>query len=54
MQTEQKDSITPNGGKALIETNYGALSTLVTVFSFGDSLQRVIVCSFPSANIIFI
>lgn len=34
MQTEQKDSITPNGGKALIETNYGALSTLVTVFFF--------------------
>ena len=34
MQTEQKDLITPSGGKMLQETNYGALSTLVTVFFF--------------------
>ena len=34
MQTEQKDLITPKSGTALIETNYGALSTLVTVFFF--------------------
>lgn len=34
MQTEQQDPITPKNGPALKETNYGALSTLVTVFFF--------------------
>ena len=34
MQTEQQDLITPKNGPALKETNYGALSTLVTVFFF--------------------
>ena len=34
MPTEQKDLITPSENKTLKETNYGALSTLVTVFFF--------------------
>lgn len=34
MQTEQKDLLTPKNGQPLKETNYGALSTLVTVFFF--------------------
>ncbi len=34
MQTEQKDLLTPQNDQPLKETNYGALSTLVTVFFF--------------------
>lgn len=34
MPTEQKDSITQSANQPLKETNYGALSTLVTVFFF--------------------
>jgi FHS family L-fucose permease-like MFS transporter len=34
MPTEQKDLITPLENQGLKETNYGALSTLVTVFFF--------------------
>lgn len=34
MPTEQKDLLSPSGEPSLKETNYGALSTLVTVFFF--------------------
>ncbi|MBN8700814.1 MAG: MFS transporter [Chitinophagales bacterium] len=34
MQTDQKDLITPTESSGIKETNYGALSTLVTVFFF--------------------
>jgi FHS family L-fucose permease-like MFS transporter len=34
MQSEQQDLLSPKNGQPLKETNYGALSTLVTVFFF--------------------